>query len=239
MTRRRQDPDTVPHVEPPFRTPLFTPALAAVAVALHLLPPAWAAALQFDRTAIEAGELWRLLTAHLTHFDANHLGWDVAVFAALGCACERNSRTATALTLLLAAGAISVGVWTALPEFDVYRGLSGLDCALFALLAGQLWHRPERAARLAGLAGCLSLGAKCVAEIAFARTLFASGAGYAPVPLAHLLGGAVGLLAARAAAHRSRRPSGESPRFAPRESLQNDAGCQTLQGHVGPASHHR
>jgi len=178
----------------PPRLPLLTPLLAAAAVAIHLLPPEIAAALQFDRGAVEAGELWRLATAHFTHFDANHLAWDVGVFLALGWGCERESRRLTGLALGAAAVAITLGVWAWLPQFDTYRGLSGLDCTLFALQAATLLRRPARAARWIGLVALLGLGAKCGFETATATTLFASGAGYDPVPLAHLLGAGVGTL---------------------------------------------
>jgi len=178
----------------PPRLPLLTSLLAAAAVAIHLLPPEFATALQFDRAAVEAGEWWRLVTAHFTHFDANHLAWDVGSFFALGWACERESRRITGLALGAAAVAITLGVWAWLPQFAIYRGLSGLDCALFALLATTFLRRPARAPRWVGLVALLGLGAKCGFETATATTLFASGAGYDPVLLAHLLGAAVGAL---------------------------------------------
>lgn len=176
------------------RHPVLTPLLAFAAVVIHLLPPEVAAALQFDRAAVEAGELWRLVTAHLTHYDANHLAWDVAVFFALGWLCERQDRRTTGLALGVAAGAITLGVWAALPQFATYRGLSGLDCTLFALLAARLLRLPARAARWIGGIALLALATKCSVETATATTLFASGTGYDPVPLAHLLGAAVGAL---------------------------------------------
>lgn len=188
----------------PARVPWLIPLLAVAAVVIHLLPPAVAAALEFDRTAVAAGELWRLATAHLTHFDADHLVWDVAVLVALGWSCERRSRGVTALTLLAAAGAISVAVWAWQPQFARYRGLSGLDCTLFALHAGALLGRPETAARVSGGLALLALGGKCLVELATGTTVFAEGAGYAPVPLAHLLGGAIGGLGAVWAARRER-----------------------------------
>ncbi|MBL9210644.1 MAG: rhombosortase [Opitutaceae bacterium] len=176
----------------PPRLPVLTPLLAAAAVAIHLLPPAVAAALQFDRAAVEAGQAWRLVTAHFTHCDANHLAWDVGVFFALGWTCERLDRRTTTLALGAAAVAITLGVWAWQPQFATYRGLSGLDCTLFALLASTLLRSPARVARWCGGVALLALGAKCSFETATATTLFASGAGYDPVPLAHLLGAAAG-----------------------------------------------
>lgn len=179
----------------PSRFPLLTSALVAAAVAIFLLPPGVAAALQFDRAAVAHGEVWRLVTAHLTHFDASHLVWDVGVLAALGWAGERQSGRATALALALAAVAITGAVWAWQPQFATYRGLSGLDCALYGLQAAHLLRQPGRTPRLIGVGALAALGAKCVIELSSGTTLFAQGNGYDPVPLAHLIGGLAGVLA--------------------------------------------
>jgi rhomboid family GlyGly-CTERM serine protease len=173
------------------RLPILSFALAALAAAIHTLPGA-SEALQFDRTAIANGEHWRWLTAHFAHFGANHLTWDVAALLALGWLCEGVSRLRTALALAFAAGTITPAVWLWQPEFATYRGLSGLDCALFGLFAATLGRRSERAAKLAGILALVACGAKCVAELASGATVFAAGTGYAPVPLAHTLGLACG-----------------------------------------------
>ncbi|GMU24687.1 MAG: hypothetical protein AMXMBFR13_47600 [Phycisphaerae bacterium] len=53
--------------------------------------PAATAALQYERTGLAAGELWRIVSCHLTHFSLEHLFWDVIMFAAVGALCERRS----------------------------------------------------------------------------------------------------------------------------------------------------
>lgn len=178
-----------------IRLPWLTVAIAVTAVALHLLPST-AAWLQFDRTALAHGELWRLFTAHLVHFGGNHLAWDVAVFAALGFACERQSRTRCALALAFAAATITPAVWFAQPHFTFYRGLSGLDCALFGLLAASLLRPRQPPATALGLLSLAGFAAKCLFELTTAHTVFAAGTGYSPVPLAHLVGLLAGCLAA-------------------------------------------
>ena len=177
------------------RIPILTLAVAAVAVAIQLLPASVATALQFDRAALSLGEWWRIVTGHLTHFSANHLTWDVAVLVALGVACESDSRAHTALTLGVASVAISVAVWFWQPQFEAYRGLSGLDCALFGLFVASLFRQGGQASRIMGSIALLAVGAKCVFEIATGSTAFATGAGYALVPLAHLVGVASGFAA--------------------------------------------
>jgi rhomboid family GlyGly-CTERM serine protease len=168
-------------------------------VLLYLTPEltAWAT---LDRAAVAAGELWRLITGHWTHWSGEHLGWDLLVFAVVGGALEvRGKRnaflTCTALSLLL----ISAGVWVLRPELDEYRGLSGIDCALVTLIAVDILRQSLRERRWGlslALVGLLVgyLG-KVTFELATGQTLFVdSGQGlFVPVPLAHVLGGAVGI----------------------------------------------
>lgn len=174
------------------RLPVLTLAIAALAI-LAQLSPAVTAALEFSRAAIAQGEWWRFVTTHLTHFDANHLGWDAAVFLLLGAVCERESRQRFIAGLALASVGISAAVWFWQPHFELYRGLSGLDCALFGLFAGSLLRKSERAAKLLGALGLAGVVAKCGAELAIGATLFATGSGYAPVPLAHVVGAIAGV----------------------------------------------
>lgn len=178
-----------------MRLPFLTLTLAVVAMSIHLIPGA-TELLQYDRAALASGEVWRWLTGHVAHFGANHLLWDVSVLVALGWTCEREARGRCALALALAAPAISAALWFIQPQFELYRGLSGLDSALFGLLAGLLLRRGQRGATLVGLAALVAIAAKSLFEIATASTLFASGEGYLPVPLAHLVGLGAGLLAA-------------------------------------------
>ncbi len=175
--------------------PWLTLALAATSVAVQWIPGV-SAALEFNRAAITAGEWWRLVTAHVTHFDGNHLAWDVAVLVALGTVVEPESRARTATALGLAGIAItaSVGWWQ--PQFENYRGLSGLDCALFGVFAGRLLLNASPGARVAGAIGLLGAAAKAAVELKSGATLFAIGATYAPVPLAHLIGLLAGVVTA-------------------------------------------
>jgi rhomboid family GlyGly-CTERM serine protease len=181
------------------RWPWATLLLSAVAVGVHLAPAA-AACLQYDRAALAGGEPWRLLTGHWVHWSAEHLAWDVLVLAAAGAALESAfGRRALVLTVLLSALAISAAVWLLHPELALYRGLSGVDCAL--VVAASVCHLRtalERGDR--GLAALLAVvlalwGAKVSYEALTGRTLFvAAGGAFVPVFLAHLVGGACGLV---------------------------------------------
>lgn len=169
------------------RLPIATLALIVGAIVVHLTPGA-TEALQFDRAAVARGEAWRWFTAHLTHFGLNHLAWDVGVLLALGAACERESRRRFAAAVILSAVIITPAVWAWQPQFATYRGLSGIDSSLFGLLAASLLTRSQKPARLVGALALVGFAGKCAVELATESPVFATGSGYAPVPLAHLLG---------------------------------------------------
>jgi rhomboid family GlyGly-CTERM serine protease len=173
----------------------FAVALAALMIAVS---PAGGESLSYDRGAIACGELWRWITGHLAHWNADHLAWDVVVFAALGTVVERFSRRAFVATLLLAVLAISASTWVCQPDVAKYRGLSGVDSALFAFAAAMLLRDARREGRSAVVTGIAALAAAFVAkigwEIATGQTLFvdSTAAGFTPLPLVHAVGGVVG-----------------------------------------------
>ncbi|MEO7412333.1 MAG: rhombosortase [Opitutaceae bacterium] len=178
-----------------IRLPFITLTLAAAAIAIHLVP-GLPGHLEFDRVAIGHGEIWRWLTGHLTHFESNHLTWDLGVLLLLGSTAERESHRRFVRTVLWSAAAISAAVWWWQPHLQHYRGLSGVDSALFGLVAGALLRRGNVFNAFVGTAALLGIGGKSVFEIATGATVFAAGTAYVPVPLAHLIGLAVGLLMA-------------------------------------------
>lgn len=170
-------------------------ALLLTALSLHFLPGA-AALLQFDRAALAAGEWWRLFTGHLVHFDASHATWDLATVALLTFLHPRLTPRHWLLLLGGAAFIISLAVWALQPQFEIYRGLSGLACALFGSAAVFRYQhaRAERdgVLQIAIIALALGFAAKSGFEIVREETVFASAGAYAPVPLAHLIGAACG-----------------------------------------------
>ncbi len=180
--------------------PVYTVLLGVAACAVCALPHAsqW---LQYDRAAIAHGQLWRIITCHWTHFGWNHLAWDVAAFIGLGLFCERNNRKGFLLCLLLATLGIPLSVWALQPDMAVYRGLSGIDSALFCygammFLLDSLREERRPVAIVAFVALVLFL-AKTGYEYLTEATLFVqSGQCFVPVPLAHLVGGLTGAITA-------------------------------------------
>lgn len=176
------------------RLPWITLALAGGAWVVFRL--GWEPALQFDRAALARGEFWRLLSGHLCHFGREHLSWDLAVFVGCGAMLEPGPRRSLLALLGVAAIAVSAAVWGLQPHLVVYRGLSGVDSALFAALATRIGregllrrHLPSVFLAAAALIG---FAAKSACELLAGETVFVVASHFEPVPLAHLVGAATG-----------------------------------------------
>ena len=176
------------------------PVLIAGVACLAIISPVLTAAWELNRAAIADGEWTRLITGHWTHWSVDHLFWDAATFVVLAIMCMRRRPLATIACLVIGSLAISAGVLQIHQELDAYRGLSGLDTALFALLAVLLYQDARRQGdrALAAVAkwGVASLIANTVYELFTGETLFvnSSEAGFIPLASAHAIGAAIGLL---------------------------------------------
>jgi rhomboid family GlyGly-CTERM serine protease len=179
------------------RTPCASLFLSVAA--LILLLPAVVAPLQYDRAAIADGEVWRLFSGHWVHSSFDHFFWDVLAFGCLGAACELRDRRQFLVCVVVSAIAISLTIWLVLPEMSVYRGLSGIDSALFGLLFVELLRdgiRARRRDQVVFAAVCfLAFAFKISFELIAGRNVFveASGFGWVGVPLAHIAGASVGV----------------------------------------------
>ena len=134
------------------------------------------------------GAAWRIATCHFTHFTFEQLVWDALVFLTLGFACARRNGGAFQATLLASIVVVPIAVLAFAPEVTTYRGLSGIDSALFALL---LTLESRRNGLVALCAAGFAL--KLIFEMTTGATVFVSGAAFAPVPVAHVAGAVIGL----------------------------------------------
>jgi membrane associated rhomboid family serine protease len=134
---------------------------------------------------------YEIVTCHFLHWSVHHFVWDAIAFVALGIACARRDLAATLMTLAVAILVIPLAVTAFAPEVAVYRGLSGLDSALFAFLVVQL------RSRIAVVFGVAFL-AKILFELTTGTAFFATnlGEGIVAVPVAHIAGAIVGAIAA-------------------------------------------
>jgi rhomboid family GlyGly-CTERM serine protease len=170
--------------------------LVAGSVAVQCSPNAQAL-LQFDRSAIVAGQWWRLLTGNFVHYGWYHLLANLGTFAALCWMAVHRSR-AVAAVVLLSALAIGIAVFVGAQEITVYRGVSGVDCALLAWVL-VLIAAEDRGWRAAGWMGVLAAVAiKSGFEAVTGHVLLPTSApaGVAVVGVTHVAGIAGGALAA-------------------------------------------
>ncbi len=181
----------------PRRLPLATLLLTAVAVLLSVFP-ALSEMFAYDRAAIVAGELWRLAGGQVVHWNVDHLVWDVLMLAVLGAWIETRSRRALLLVLGASTLAINLALWCGLPQVAHYRGLSGIDTALFTFVACDVaatgWRQGRRFATVVSCAAAVGVVAKIAYEIATGSTLFvdSAAAGFTPLPWVHAAGGLAG-----------------------------------------------
>jgi rhomboid family GlyGly-CTERM serine protease len=186
-----------PRLEALKRWPWVAILLTLAALALHSIPDI-PEALQLERGALAAGEFHRIFTCHLTHSSLDHLLWDAIAFLALGVLVETSSRPRFLACLAASAVAIPLAVMALEPEIHVYRGLSGIDSALF-VLAGVTILRDRLASGdrvlAAGIAvAFLGFAAKIAYEHLTGSTFFVDSpsSGMVPVPAAHVIGAIVG-----------------------------------------------
>jgi rhomboid family GlyGly-CTERM serine protease len=170
---------------PPWRTLLLTGLALALWLVAGPAPEAWV----YDRTAIGGGEVWRLVTGHLVHSDAEHAFWDMAALALLGGLFEH--RLGRSLVVSLGAGIVTIDAWLwwSLPKLALYCGLSGVINSLLAAGLWQLWrdHRDPLVVLVA-----MAALAKIGFEIFSGQPLFTSTA-WPSVPVVHGVGFATGL----------------------------------------------
>jgi rhomboid family GlyGly-CTERM serine protease len=148
---------------------LLAPQIAALAwpnLADHLV---------YDRSAIAAGEVWRIATGHLMHGSLVHWAFDSFALAALAGVMAAARLPGLGTIVVSSMLAVSGALWFLRPDIEVYVGLSGIDSALFVGVALGLAARLEGLGRVLAW-GCLVLfGAKVLFEgltgfAIFART---------------------------------------------------------------------
>jgi rhomboid family GlyGly-CTERM serine protease len=171
------------------RLPIATCAIAALTIFVSTSTAA-ADRLQFDRAALASGELWRFWTGHLAHWSGEQLAWDLGMFVCLGATIERSSRARLAGLLALSTSAVSACILL-LTSFGTYRGLSGVDAALFVAVSMELARDRSRLSWI-GTAALLIFLLKISVEVIIRRSIFVVNLapGIGNVPLAHLTGAA-------------------------------------------------
>ncbi len=176
-----------------FERWLFPVAVFGVSLALLAGGEAIREGLRYERTAVAAGEVWRLLSGHFVHLGPSHFALNMAglglVWYLVGDAIGRYQWLAvTAISVVT----IDLGLWFFNPELQWYVGLSGV---LHGLLVAGLVASASRE-RKEAIAVAIIVAAKIAWE-QFSGPLPGSEAssGGAVIVDAHLYGAIAGLLA--------------------------------------------
>jgi rhomboid family GlyGly-CTERM serine protease len=108
--------------------PWLGPAsIAGLCLLLSVLGDSGRSVFRYERSALLAGELWRLLSAHLVHLSFGHVVLNLAALAVMAALLDGVLETAEWFWLgLVAALAIDAGLFLFSPEVQWYVGLSGV-----------------------------------------------------------------------------------------------------------------
>jgi rhomboid family GlyGly-CTERM serine protease len=189
----------------------LTLVVAIAAIAAYLIP-ALTSLLSIDLANLQGIQLYQLLGCHLLHWSAEHLFWDLAMFCILGGCCERWWPKQYYITVAISALMIPLLIMVFQPNINSYRGLSGIDTAIFSLMATNVCFASLRRSdwSQAVLFGTLliSLAGKVAYEFVTGDLLFVSQLNFIPLPLAHLIGGIIGAFASLVCL---RLPAGKVP----------------------------
>lgn len=173
------------------RSLALTVALAFVMLFLGLMPQATEALWQFDRTRIESGEWWRLITGQFIHYGFYHLAMNLSALLLCDFILLRQlSPVRYCVVLVLTTFTVGAGLYVGNPEMEFYGGFSGALHGL--IITGLLLNlRPAPVFPFAALV------------LVLAKLIHEQTAGYdpqhplLPVPVAvdaHLYGAIAGLL---------------------------------------------
>lgn len=177
---------------------LWSAVTALLLLAAILQVSGLAPMLRYSRDAIAAGEIWRLITAHLMHLGAAHFALNAmgTVLAAALVGAQLRP-LAWAWVWLVCALSVSGGLWWLHPDIGWYVGMSGVLHGL--IVAGAVTGLGDYRERLFAAAVLVAIAAKLGWEQwSGAMPGTAALAGGSVITEAHLYGAVGGLVAGTA-----------------------------------------
>jgi rhomboid family GlyGly-CTERM serine protease len=161
---------------------------------------------RYDRTALEAGQVWRLLTGHLVHLGWGHLWPNLLALLLIGGLVEEFLKPLewVAVSVVAALG-IDAGLYAFDPEVQWYVGLSGVLHGLVA--CGGLMMLQARQFSIGALLAFGVVGKLTFEQLQGPLPFTQASAGGPVIIAAHLYGATAGALAAIAFGFLRRRSS--------------------------------
>ena len=149
------------------------------------LNPQWLTWLMWDREAIDAGQWWRLLSAHVMHLDNRHLLFNmIGLLLIIDTLCQAMSARELASLLLMCALGVGGLLLHRQSSLQWYVGLSGVLYGLWVAGSLQTWASGRKGVALAA-------GVTCVVKLIF----FNDAITVMPVvSIAHMYGAESGLV---------------------------------------------
>jgi rhomboid family GlyGly-CTERM serine protease len=116
-------------------------ALIVLTGVLQAIPGA-SAVLSYQRSAIGAGQLWRLWTCHFVHLSFAHWALNACGLLLLPLLCDESLFISAWIMLVIwLATAVGLGLYWNAPSVEDYVGLSGILYGLFSLgFLRQMWR---------------------------------------------------------------------------------------------------
>ncbi len=103
-------------------------------------------ALRYDRSGIQTGEYWRLITGHLVHGGFQHVVVNVLGVILMAALFKRTYNFVSWLVIVvMGVVCIDIGMWVLMPQLQWYVGLSGVLHAVLAAGTVAWWRTEPRA----------------------------------------------------------------------------------------------
>ena len=163
-------------------------AIAVTAIAVQASADGVQLALRYERSAVDAGEWWRLASSHLVHAGWAHLGLNLVALLLLSALLHSRSTAQQALLWGLTAGGTGLALHALMPALDWYVGLSGV------LHGAVVWWALDllRTSRPLGALALAGIGTKLALDLAGGGQQSAALIGVPVIIEAHLYGAVVG-----------------------------------------------
>lgn len=172
-----------------FRLPFITLIIILISVPLSLSLPLFELS-YFDQQLIQQGQLWRLVSGHLSHTSLSHLQWDLLAFALAAGYLELHSRKLLLAALLTALVLLDTHLMSPSTSISRYAGLSGM---LFAPLTISLVIFARKQPSINGWIPLIICLGKLIWE-QFSQHALLSQSTWPTYPAAHIVGSLAGLL---------------------------------------------